>query len=173
MAGLIQKSTDNPFDIRDGRARVSLGPLSPKKYCTFSCPFCYVDAGFLPYANLTIDDTIAWLEGHRGKFDIIYVSGDTDSFAPPRMSEGIKLLERLTRFDVDLMFTTRAVFGTSYLTKIKQIRDDLGSHGRLLFGCTSIAQLHHQYLEPKPIPPPHARIAQLRSFKELGLVSVH
>lgn len=152
---------------------VSLGPLSKKKYCTYSCPFCYVDAGFLSYATMTIEETVEWLESHKDKFDIIYVSGDTDSFAPPRMEEGIELLEALSKFDVDLLFTTRAVLKEPYLLRLRALKERLSEHGKLLFGCVSIAQLHHSYLEPKPIAPPQERIEQLTTFKHLGLISVH
>lgn len=170
---VIQKNSENPFDIREGRAMVSLGPLSPKKYCSYSCPFCYVNAGFLSYATMTIEETVKWLESHQDKFDIIYVSGDTDSFAPPRMDKGIELLEALSNFNVDLLFTTRAIFREEHFSKLQAIGEKLTKKQKLFFGCVSIAQLHHDYLEPKPIAPPHDRIAQLKKFKELGLISVH
>lgn len=169
----IQKNATNPFDIREGRAMVSLGPLSKKKYCPFSCPFCYVDAGFLSYATMTIQETVNWLESHKEKFNIIYVSGDTDSFAPPRMDQGVELLEALSSFNVDLLFTTRAILKDQHLLRLKTLKEKLSKNGKLLFGCVSIAQLHHNYLEPRPISLPQDRIEQLNTFKILGLVSVH
>jgi DNA repair photolyase len=170
---VLQKETTNPFDIRDGRAMVSLGPLSPKKYCSYSCPFCYVNAGFLSYATKTIEDTVKWLEDQRGLFDIIYVSGDTDSFAPPRMDKGIELLEALSEFNVDLLFTTRAILKEQHLIKLVAIKNKLSEKRKLLFGCVSIAQLYQEHLEPKPIATPFERISQLNAFKEIGLISVH
>ncbi len=169
---VVQKTLDNPFDIRDGRAMVSLGPLSQKKYCSYSCPFCYVNAGFLSYATMTIAETVEWLKSHAGDFNIIYVSGDTDSFAPPRTDQGIELLEAVGKFDVDLLFTTRALFEEKHLRRIKEIRDSLSKRGKLMFGCVSVAQLNHPALEPEPIASPLQRIAQLEKFKVLGLVSV-
>lgn len=151
---------------------VSLGPLSHKKYCTYSCPFCYVHTDFLSYASMTIEETINWLKENSKDFDIIYVSGDTDTFAPPRTNAGIELLERLTDFHVDILFTTRAVFNHEQLLKIERINNKQKQNGKLLFGCISIAQLTHQYLEPKPIPPPIQRIEQLGRFLDIGLVSV-
>lgn len=169
---VIQKKSENPFDIRDGRAMVSLGPLSQKKYCTYSCPFCYVHADFLSYATMTIDETIDWLKDNKSDFNIIYVSGDTDTFAAPRTNSGIELLERLTDFKVDILFTTRAVFNNEQLLKIGHIQNKQKENNKLLIGCVSIAQFNHQYLEPKPIPPPSERIEQLNNFLDLGLVSI-
>jgi len=64
---------------------VSFGSVSKKRYCSYSYPFCYVDAGFLSYAMMTISETMEWLQSHKYEFRIIYVSGDTDSFAPPSL----------------------------------------------------------------------------------------
>lgn len=170
---VVQKNSSNPFDIREGRAMVSLGPLSKKKYCSYSCPFCYVNAGFLSYATKTIEEIVNWLNLYKDNFDIIYVSGDTDSFAPPRMDQGIELLEALSEFNVDLLFTTRAILGEKHLKQLSEIKHKLQVQGKLLFGCVSVAQLHHSNLEPKPITSPELRINQLKIFKELGMISVH
>ena len=72
------RAKELPFFIGDKRAMISLGPLSTKKYCTYSCPFCYVHSGFLKYRNLEINDIKNWLTENIGKYDIIYLSGDTD-----------------------------------------------------------------------------------------------
>src|SRR5258706_9777095 len=120
-----QRPFSNPFDVSDNRAMVSLGPLSPKKYCTYSCPFCYVRTDFLSYASMSIPEIISWLRNCQQPFDIIYVSGDTDSFAPPRTSRGIELLEELCEFNVDLLFTTRFVFAPEHLERLFQIRKHL------------------------------------------------
>lgn len=161
-----------PFFIGDKRAMISLGPLSKKKYCTYSCPFCYVHSGFLKYRNLEINDIKKWLTENVGKYDIIYISGDTDSFAEPRTELGLKLLEELVGFNVDILFTTRYVFNENQLLKIKKINSQLNEKGKTLFGCVSVAQLSFEYLEPKPIKSPLERIEQLRKFKELGLCSI-
>src|SRR6266851_8645144 len=120
-----QRPPSSPFDVSDNRAMVSLGPLSPKKYCTYSCPFCYVQSDFLSYTSMDISEIVDWLKTCQRPFDIIYVSGDTDSFAPPRTDGGIELLEALCEFGVDLLFTTRAVFGPKHLNKLYQIREHL------------------------------------------------
>src|SRR5205809_334951 len=115
-----QRSLVDPFDLRSGRAMVSLGPLSPKKYCTFSCPFCYVQSDFLSYASLSISEIVRWLRTQRNQFDIVYVSGDTDSFAPPRTDQGIDLLWAITQFDVDILFTTRALLSSQQLSELER-----------------------------------------------------
>lgn len=167
-----QRPPTDPFDLRDRRAMVSLGPLSPKKYCTYSCPFCYVNAGFLSYASFELNDIISWLNGKKGQFDIIYVSGDTDSFSPPRTERGIELLELLSQFNVDVLFTTRALFHDAELKRLSRIAQSLAAAAKYLIGCVSICQLHHPHLEPPPIAAPLQRIQQLSSFKEVGIVSV-
>ena len=166
------RSKELPFFIGDKRAMISLGPLSHKKYCTYSCPFCYVHSGFLKYRNLEINDIKNWLTENIGKYDIIYVSGDTDSFAKPRTELGLSLLEELISFNVDVLFTTRYVFNDNQLLRIKDINSQLNRKGNILFGCVSVAQLSFNYLEPKPIKSPIERIGQLRKFKAMGLCSI-
>lgn len=167
-----QRPPETPFDIRENRALVSLGPLSPKKYCTYSCPFCYVNADFLSYVPLDRKEIVRWLSKRRREFDIVYVSGDTDSFAPPRAEEGIALLRDLSTLDVDVMFTTRTVFTPSQLDSLESISSNLRSAGHYLFGCGSVVQLNFRHLEPPPIPPSEQRLAQLCAFKRRGIVSV-
>jgi hypothetical protein len=167
-----QREPAHPYDIRDGRAMVSLGPLSTKKFCSFSCPFCYVHADFLSYASMDVPSIVSWLKSVKEPFDIIYVSGDTDSFAAPRTEEGIQLLREMVAFGVDLLFTTRAVFSLEQLRELHSVQQALNIKGKYLFGCVSVAQLSFPHLEPKPIFPPLDRLEQLRRFKELGLVSV-
>jgi len=161
------------FDIRDGRAMVSLGPLSPKKYCTFSCPFCYVHADFSSYESFTPSQIFDWLNSKESSsFDIVYVSGDTDSFAPPRTLEGLELLECLIKLKKDILFTTRMVFNDNHLDRLESLAEQGAKNGNLIIGCTSIAQLEQPYLEPKPIPPPYLRIKQLSDLHDRGIVSV-
>lgn len=151
---------------------VSLGPLSDKRYCTYDCPFCYVHADFDSYAKLSINEIIEWLIVRRNSFDVIYISGDTDSFAPKRTGQALDLLESLVDFEVDLVFTTRYVFSELEYERIGNISANLASKGRILFGSTSIAQQNYQHLEPKPIPSSDKRIEQCLRLKELGCVSV-
>ena len=167
-----QRPAETPFDIRDNRALVSLGPLSPKKYCTYSCPFCYVNADFLSYVSLDRKEIVRWLSEHRSEFDIVYVSGDTDSFAPPRTEEGITLLRDLLTLDVDVMFTSRTVFTPSQLDSLESISSKLRSAGHYLFGCVSVVQLNLRHLEPPPISPSEQRLDQLCAFKRRGIISV-
>lgn len=162
----------SPFDLRDRRAMVSLGPLSKKKYCTYSCPFCYVDAGFAPYSKMSLEGIAQYLTENRGNYDIIYVSGDTDSFAPPRANEGIDLVRLCSDFNVDVLFTTRAPLSSKNIEELSSIAEVLRARSRLLIGCISIAQLNHPHLEPKPIPSPAQRLDLLRDLKANGIVSV-
>lgn len=151
---------------------VSLGPLNRTKFCTYNCPFCYVHTDFKSYASMDIDEITAWLAGVSEPFDVIYVSGDTDSFAPPRADQGVALLKALSIFEADLLFTTRAVLRPEHLTEVTKLREQLSARGRLLFGCVSVAQLTFPNLEPPPIPSPSARLEQLRRFHEAGLIAV-
>lgn len=162
-----------PFDNHLGRLMVSLGPLSDRKYCTYSCPFCYVHSGFAKYARMSANEIIAWASAQdRSTYDIVYVSGDTDSFAAPRTNEGLRLLEALSQLNVDLLFTTRTVFDESQMAVLAAIAQAQRESGHLLFGCVSIAQWRQPDLEPRPIPAVTMRMAQLARFKERGLVAV-
>lgn len=161
------------FDLRDGRLMLSLGPLSAKKYCTFSCPFCYVHSNRFPsYEPRPVSEIVDWIRRQSKPFDIVYVSGDTDSFAPPRTGQGIQLLEALTEFKVDILFTTRSVFSDSNLESLALIQRAQSQNDKMLIGCVSISQLHHSSLEPKPIPSPAERIKQLGHFKSLNIISI-
>jgi DNA repair photolyase len=167
-----QRPIDTPFDVRERRVMLSLGPLSSGKYCTYSCPFCYVGGDFLSYASLPIDDIVAWVAALTEPFDVIFVSCDTDSFAPPREAAAMELLERLAKFRVDLLLTTRAVLSQDSVTRMKRVAEDLRCHNRMLIGCVSLVQVSVPHLEPKPIPPVAARIRQLALLREAGLRTV-
>jgi len=162
----------NPFFIGQQRAIISLGPLSTKQYCTYNCPFCYVHSGFTSYDSLDIDDIIHWVKSNQDKFDIVYVSGDTDSFAPPRTEKALDLLLKLADIGIDLLFTTRHVFSDLELYKLSEIRSKVTQNNTLLFASTSVAQLNYPHLEPSPIRPPLDRIEQLGKFKEIGCISI-
>lgn len=164
---------ETPFDIRDQRAMVSLGAPNAKRHCAYSCPFCYVQAGFRSYPSLSIPDIIKWLNKQQiDAFDIIYVSGDTDSFAAPRTDQALILLEELLTLRKDVLFTTRMVMDESSLNRLGTIVDHFKQRSLRLFGCMSIAQKTVPRLEPSPIASPAARIVQLHRFRDLGLMTI-
>lgn len=111
---------------------------------------------------------------HRlGSFDIVYVSGDTDSLAPPRKDKGIELIEELASLGVDVLFTTRASLSERDLDRLADINKNLENQGNWLFGCISISRLRAApHLEPKPVPSPEARLEVLKGLKKRGIVSV-
>jgi len=121
---------------------------------------------------MEVEEIRGWLAEITEPFDIIYVSGDTDSFAPPRANKGIELLKALSQFGTDLLFTTRALLQEDHLNELKEISRHLRDRRKLLFGCVSVAQLTFPHLEPPPIAAPFARLEQLRRFHEDGLIAV-
>lgn len=164
---------DDAFDIRDGRAMVSLGPLSAKRFCTYACAFCYVHADFPKYASLPIPEIIDYLQGHAGEYDIVYVSGDTDSLAPPRTNKGLELLDALATLQTDVLFTTRAPLGSADLDRLAVLNERLSQQGNILFGCISISRLRSApHLEPPPVPSPEQRLEVLGGLHARGIVSV-
>jgi hypothetical protein len=160
-----------PFFIGLGRAMVSLGPISNTGYCPYQCRFCYVQGPFPKYASATVDEIVSWLEDRRDQYDIVYISGDTDSFARPRTEEGLDLLEELLRLNVDVLFTTRYVFSDLELERLGSIAVRYRSQQLLLIGCISISQLHHPELEPPPIKSPYDRVQLLRKLQALGVIT--
>lgn len=163
------------FYINNGRAMVSLGPFTDKKTCPYSCAFCYVQDGFITYCKKDIDEIIKYLIIHREEYEIIYISGDTDSFAPPRKALGIKLLEEIScKIDCDLLFTTRTVFSNKDLEKIQKVVNNLRSKNKKLYACISISRFSDslEYIEPKPIPTPIERIDTLKKLNIVGAVTV-
>ncbi|MBD5532938.1 MAG: hypothetical protein HDQ98_12220 [Lachnospiraceae bacterium] len=167
-----RRTKDLPFDIRDRRAMVSLGPLNETQYCTYMCPFCYVQAGFLSYRNLSIPQILNWLEKHKTEFDIIYISGDTDSFAPPRTKVALELLETLLQLRKDVLFTTRAVLGEEDMNKLSDIAKKYNEEKLMLFGCVSITSWTTKGIEPANVPLPEKRVEELRKFKDMGIIPI-
>lgn len=161
------------FFIGMDRAMVSLGPLSPKRFCTYACSFCYVHSSFGKYPAWSINRIIEWLQSHRANYSIVYVSGDTDSFAKPRTAQGIELLNRLVELDCDVLFTTRAPLDKESVDAISSVNTRLRARGKLLIGCVSISRLvSAPHIEPKPVPSPAVRIQVLGALKEAGLSTV-
>lgn len=166
---------DDWFYIDQGRAMISLGPLNNNKTCPYSCAFCYVQDGFTTYKNKEIKDILDFLITNREKYQIIYISGDTDSFANPRKELGLKLLYDIAlNIDCDLLFTTRTIFSQDNLIKIKEIVDILKLKKRNLYACISISRLSESldYIEPKPIPNPVDRINTLKELHRIGAITV-
>ena len=168
------RTTNNPFYIGNNRAMISLGPLTEKKYCPYNCAFCYVKSGFMKYAKMEISEIIKFLEDNRGKYNIIYISGDTDSFAPPRTDKAIELLKTICEnFDIDVLFTTRTTFNNKNLKQLKSISDHQKKKNHKLIACISISRLFSaNYIEPYPIPSPRKRIQTLEKLKENGLYTI-
>jgi DNA repair photolyase len=162
---------DSPYFIGLGRAMVSLGPISNNRYCPYQCRFCYVQGPFPKYASATVDEIIKWLIERRDQYNIIYVSGDTDSFAQPRTDEGLDLIEALLDLKVDVLFTTRYVFRDTELERLRYITTQYLAQQLLLIGCISISQIHHPELEPAPIESPYRRIQLLHDMQGLGVVT--
>ncbi len=167
-----RRTNDVPFDIRDRRAMISLGPLSDKQYCTYMCPFCYVQAGFLSYQNLDITSIYDWLEKNTSKFDIIYISGDTDSFAPPRTHLALKLLEKLLQLRKDVLFTTRAVLNEEDMCWLSNIAKMYLEKKVMLIGCVSITSWATEGLESSNVPSPKERVEEIRRFKDMGIIPI-
>lgn len=164
----------NPFYIGNNRAMISLGPLTERKYCPYNCAFCYVKSGFMKYIKMEIEDIIKFLIDNKGKYDIIYISGDIDSFAPPRTDKAIELMKRISEImDIDIQFTTRTLFDEKALNKLKEINDYMKSKNHRLIASISISRLFSaDYIEPYPIPSPEERIKMLKKLKEIGLYTI-
>ena len=171
MTESASNSTFPYFIGLNRRAMISLGPLSEKKYCTYGCEFCYVRGPFPKNMSSSPVEIIEWLKTQRDCFDIVYISGDTDSFAG-RATEGLELLRLLVDFKVDVLFTTRYVFSKKETLYLKDIARSFKRNGNLLIGCISVCQLHHPKLEPKPIDTPQDRIKQLCTWKNIGITTV-
>lgn len=168
------RSLENAFYIGNNRAMISLGPLSNKKYCPYSCAFCYVKSGFMKYKKLEIDDIIEFLIKNKERYNIIYISGDTDSFAPPRTDKAIELVKRISEcIDVDITFTTRTTFNEESLKKLKNINEYMKNKNCKLIASISISRLSSaNYIEPYPIPSPEDRIETLKKLKQNGLYTI-
>ena len=151
---------------------VSLGPLGRSRHCTYRCPFCYVNSSAYPgYENLTIDRISEWLTRHRSSYDIVYISGDTDSFAPPREEKGTELVEAAAQQRCDVLFTTRAPLSEKSVSRLTALAARMRDEGNLLIACISLSQLSVPEIEPVPIPPPLSRLVLLRKLRDAGLVA--
>jgi hypothetical protein len=141
---------------------ISLGPLTGNVFCTYKCRFCYVHGPYPRYANRSVDEIMSWLVAHRSQYDIVYLSGDTDSFARPRTRDAIELLTRMAGLDVDVLFTTRYVFSRPEREDIRLLLKRYDANDQLLVPCISISQLHRPELEPRPVQSAWSRLEQVR-----------
>jgi DNA repair photolyase len=126
---------------------------------------------FAKYPKMEIPYIIEYLKEHRNEYNIVYISGDTDSFAPPRTEEGLALLRGIAEtIDTDITFTTRFVFSEEQLKKLLYIYQIVKEKGHLLIASVSISRFSSgEHLEPKPIPSPQARIAFIKALKKLNI----
>lgn len=163
------------FFLDGKRAMISLGPYAKTQHCPYRCAFCYVQDGFKQYASLDEDAILKFLINNREKYNIIYVSGDTDSFAPPRTQRALSLIERIVlETDCDVLFTTRTAFTEENYETLRRIVVEQNRTGNHLFACVSITRYSDNvsYLEPKPIPTPEERIEVLKRLKGVGVTTV-
>jgi len=161
------------FFIGMDRAMVSLGPLSPKRYCTYACAFCYVHADFQKYPNLDVADILQWLRENAPRYSIVYISGDTDSFAKPRTAEALELVRGTLDLKKDVLFTTRAPLARETIDQLGALASRAKRSDNVLIGCVSISRLRSAaHLEPPPVPTPEVRIQLLRSLRNAGLWTV-
>lgn len=165
--------TPSDFFLGLDRAMVSLGPLSPKRFCTFNCSFCYVHADFGKYPRLSVDEIESWLRENIDKYSIVYISGDTDSFAKPRAKEAVDLVRRIIALKKDALFTTRAALDDSSVLELSDLAEKARRQGTMLVGCISISRLRSApHIEPKPVPDPQTRLALLQKLKTGGLTTI-
>jgi hypothetical protein len=157
-----------PYFLGLDRAMISLGPLVNETFCTYRCQFCYVNGPYPRYAKRSVDEIAHWLATHRDQYKVVYISGDTDSFARPRTAQAIDLLFRIAALDVDVLFTTRYVFTETERIELELLLETYRTRGRLLVPCISVSQLHQPALEPPPVPTPESRLDQVRWFYEQG-----
>lgn len=170
-----KRNINNPFYLNGERAMVSLGPLNESTHCPFKCAFCYVQDEFVSYAKLDINKIIDFLKINRNQYNIIYISGDTDSFAPPRTQQGLALLyEIVEKINCDVLFTTRTVFSDVDYEVLKEIINRQKRKKKMLYACVSITRLSDKnaYLEPEPIPTPIERLIVLKKLKKLEATTV-
>lgn len=174
---MSNKSRDisTPFFLDGRRAMVSLGPLAPGAYCPYKCAFCYVQDEFMSYAQLELQQIVNFLIANREKYNIIYISGDTDSFAPPRTRKAVDLLKMITEnVHCDITFSTRSVFSDEIYNELGQIIENHKKSGYLFIAGSSITRYSDKtaYLEPPPIPTPDERIQHIIKMKQLGAVTM-
>lgn len=129
-------------------------------------------AAYAGYPTLEIAEILRFLWAHRTEYSVVYISGDTDSFASTRQDAAIYLPEMLADLQVDILFTTRADITEESIGRLSRVASNLRASGRLLIGCVCISQLGIFALELRPIPSPISRVGLLARLRQAGLVSV-
>ena len=171
----VKRNQGTPFYIDGNRAMVSLGPLNENVYCCYRCAFCYVQDGFMSYAKLNVSEIVDFLVKNRERYNIIYISGDTDSFAPTRTQKGIELLDEIVKaIDCDITFTTRSVFSDFEYEQLSDIIKRHKKSGFKFIAGSSITRYSEDtaYLEPAPIPSPDDRIQHIKKMKRVGAITM-
>lgn len=170
-----KRNKNIPFYLDGNRAMVSLGPFTDNRHCPYQCAFCYVQDDFESYASLDLTEIVDFLVKNRNYYNIIYISGDTDSFAPPRTKEGIKLLSKIVdAVSCDITFTTRSVFSDIEYEELASIIEEHKKTGHKFIAGSSITRYSADtaYLEPAPIPSPDERIRHIKKMKEVGAITM-
>jgi DNA repair photolyase len=169
-------NSNKSFFVGLNRAMISLGPLTAHKYCPYSCAFCYVQSDeWGRYTELSNEEILEFLRAEKEKntFKTIYISGDTDSFAPPRTLRALELLTDILEFNVDVTITTRYAFANDELDKLAAISDLYRKNGLVLSAAISIPRLtSHDYLESANTPSPQKRIEFLSRLKSRGISTI-
>lgn len=156
--------------IQNGRATVSLGSLTTRRHCTYRCPFCYVSVGFTRGGRHTPSEVLdAMRNTDLHGVDTVLVSGDTDSFAPPRGSGGVDLVRQLAELGRNIAFTTRALLPNEAWQILAEVAETQQRRGRWLTAITSLTQWSMPHIEPHPIPSPASRLDQIGRFRAHGL----
>ena len=140
--------------------------------CPFGCNHCYTfSQEYQHNASASIQEIVKSLSGKD--FDIVYVSGHRENFVDP--DKGLALCEAVfDEYDVDILFTTRAIFNDAQSLRLMQFFDKMRSRGRNLFVCSSVsATTSYRKLEPSPlVPSPNERMDFLKRVFDMGIFTI-
>ncbi|MCL1902152.1 MAG: radical SAM protein, partial [Alphaproteobacteria bacterium] len=169
------RTASDSFYLDDARAMVSLGPIARDKPCPNNCAFCYLQDGFCQYESANANDVVWFLEKNKNNpHRMIYISGDTDSFAPPRMVDGMGILSGIAHsrvFSCNATLTTRTTFNQSQIESLQYYNHVQKAKGKVLVVGISISRYsaENNYLEPAPVPSPDARCQTIIDLKKAGI----
>ena len=140
--------------------------------CAFNCNHCYTfSPGYDLDNKAAVRDIVASLKDKE--FEIVYVSGHRENFIDP--DEGLSLCEEIFKeYNVDLLITTRNVFGGGQLLRLENLYKSMKEKGKDLFFCSSIpAASSYKKLEPcSLIPTPYERMDFLKTVFDLGIFTL-
>jgi DNA repair photolyase len=140
--------------------------------CVFNCNHCYTFShGYDINTTTSVQNIVSSLKDN--KFEIVYISGHRENFVNP--DEGLALCEEIFKeYNVDLLITTRNVFGSSQLSRLENLHKSMKEKGKALFFCSSIpATSSYKKLEPcSLIPKPYERMDFLRAVFDLGIFTL-